>query len=244
MKNKQPLFIINLLSFIFLLMSSFIFAKSGSMFNTNEVMALFMPAPYAFRIWILIYALLGTWVIKEFFANAIEEDMYESVGYWFAACMVLTGLTILVPIKLSPIFIIGALITALIIYKIISESGLSKYFNVPFSFLTAWLSVATIANISLVLKIMGVTKIFGIGEVGWAIILIIVGSVIAILFSVINQDNIFPLVFIWGYVAIAVEQKEMKVIGIVAVVMSTILLITIIYNVYRKYNFTRVIKKK
>ncbi|MEG1254619.1 hypothetical protein [Clostridium sp.] len=233
MKNKQVLSIINLLGFIFLLMASFVFARTGNMFNTNEIMPIFMPAPYAFSIWILIYILLGIWVIKGFFANTDEEVMYEDVGYWFVVCMIFTGLTILVPTKISPIFIIIALVTALVIYTIISKSYVSKLFKVPFSFLTAWLSVATIVNISLVLKMMGITEIFGIGEVGWAIIMLVIGTLIAILFTITQMDNIYALVFIWGYVAIAIHNKVIQSVVRTSIIMCVILAITIGYNLYR-----------
>lgn len=232
MNEKRGIAVINTLGFLFLLASSFIFAMNGNMFNTQEIMPIFMPAPYAFSIWFLIYACLGVWVGKGFFASADQMEMYQDIGYWFFVCMILTGLTILVPINISPIFIISALITALVIYKKIdSNEEISKLFRVPFSLLTGWLSVATIVNISLVLKMNGVTELLGIGEMAWAIILLAVGTVIAILFTIKNEDNLYPLVFIWGYIAIAVQNQDNDIITKMVIAMCIIILVAIGYNI-------------
>ena len=88
MNEKRGIAVINTLGFIFLLMSSFIFARNGNMFNTQEIMPIFMPAPYAFSIWFLIYLCLGIWVGKGFFPSVDQMQMYQETGYWFFACMI------------------------------------------------------------------------------------------------------------------------------------------------------------
>ena len=136
---------INLLGFIFILGASFLF--SSNTFNPNDISVIFSPANYAFSIWGLIYILIGIFIIRGFFCENKECDMYKKIMKFFVPCMIFTGLTILVPIKLSPIFIMIALITAYLCYNVIDKSGVSKIFRIPFSFLMGWLLVATILDI-------------------------------------------------------------------------------------------------
>lgn len=232
MNQTKALKWVNLASFIFLLGVSLRFARMGNMFNTEQIMPYFMPAPYAFSIWLLIYALLGLWVGWSFFATAQVQSMYASVGYWFALCMILTGLTLIVPTTWSPLFIIGALITSLIIYIKISKSEVSLSFRVPFSFLSAWLSVATIANISLVLKMLGVTEILGISEIGWTILMLALSAILAVFVTIYQSDVIYALVFIWGYIAIAIQNQETPSIVRMCLMMCVVLLAAIVYTLY------------
>ncbi len=226
---------LNLVSFVFLLVASAVFARQGSMFNDGSVMTLFMPAPYAFSIWFLIYILLGIWVLGGFTQAPKVEAMYQDVGYWFALTMVFTGLTILLPLEWTVFAIVVALITALITYTKVDQSDVAVWYRVPFSFLTGWLSVATIVNVSLVLKSQGVTELLGIGEVGWAIIMLAVGTIIAILFAVMKSDSIYPLVFIWGYIAIAVQNSDVEPVARMALTMSIVLGVLIIGNIIKYF---------
>lgn len=232
MNQTKSLKWVNLASFIFLLGVSLRFARMGNMFNTEEIMPYFMPASYAFSIWLLIYALLGLWVAWGFFATSEVQVMYESVGYWFALCMILTGLTLIVPTIWSPLFIIGALITSLIVYIKISTSEVSLSFRVPFSFLSAWLSVATIANISLVLKMIGITEPLGISEIGWTILLLAFSAILAIVVTIYRVDRIYSLVFIWGYIAIAIQNSGTPSIVRMCLMMCVVLLAAIAYTLY------------
>ncbi len=234
MKERFELKIINLVSFIFLLVASFIFNRTN-MFMTSTNTPLFMPAPYAFGIWGLIYLLLFIWVAGQFFARPSREVIYEKIGYWFAISMVFTGLTILVPVRWSALFIVKALIATIILYQIIDrEDTRPVLFRVPISFLLAWLSVATIVNISLVLKDFGVTQIAGLGEVAWTIILLVLGTLLASYFTFKKKDIIYSLVFIWGYIGIAVQNKAIQLIVIAAVIGVVILVGAILYTLFKK----------
>lgn len=233
--NKKNIFsLINVISFLFLLVASFLFARSSNMFNTSEVMPLFMPAPYAFSIWLFIYVLLALWTIWGFFATGNTAKMYEKIGLWFAATMIFSGFTILVPIEWATLFIICALISSLIVYFKIRGSDVSRIFSIPFSFLTAWLSIATIVTISLLLKTLGITQILGFDEITWTIFLLAFGTIIAILFTLSNQDLIYPLVFIWGYIAIAIQNNTIPAIVRMSLFMCILLIFTIIYTLYLK----------
>ena len=181
----------------------------------------------------VIYLALAIWIIKGFFAKDKIKEMYLKISLWFVACMILNGVTVLLPTTFSVIMIIGALITSLVIYNIVDKFNIAKRYRIPFSLLSGWLSVATIVNISKFLRNMGVTNILGINQVGWTNTLLVVGCILAILFTIIRNDIVYPLVFIWGYIAIAVQNKDINSIIYTASATCVIIIIGIIYGKLR-----------
>ena len=234
MSNKCTVNILNLLGFIFLLYSSYLFCTNSNTLTGEQVSILFRPAPYAFSIWGLIYIALFIWIVKGFLATPKESALYKDVGLWFFTCTLLTGLSVLVPLKVSSLFIIGALISSLIVYNINDNSCLSEIYKLPFSLFCGWLSVATIVNISLFLKSIGFHSTMLINEIGWTVLVLIFATIIAIFFTLAKNDIISPLVFIWAYVAIMIENPTAVLLNRSIFIMLLILLGVIIYAFFKK----------
>lgn len=232
MKNEKVISTINLLGFAFLMYASYLFRKNQTAFN-KDLDSLFNPAPYSFSIWMVIFLALIIWIIKGFFAKDKIKELYIKISLWFVACMILNGVTVLLATTLSTITIIGALFTALVIYNITDKFNIAKRYRIPFSLLSGWLSVATMVNISKFLRNMGVTNIIGIGQVGWTNILLIAGCILAILFTIIRNDIVYPLVFVWGYIAIAVQNKDINSIIYTVTATCIIIILSIIYGQIR-----------
>ena len=232
MRNEKVISTINLIGFAFLMYASYLFRTNQSAFD-KDLDPLFNPAPYSFAIWMVIYLALAIWIINGFFAKDKIIEMYLKISLWFVACMILNGVTVLLPTTFSVIMIIGALITSLVIYNIVDKFNIAKRYRIPFSLLSGWLSVATIVNISKFLRNMGVTNILGINQVGWTNTLLVVGCILAILFTIIRNDIVYPLVFIWGYIAIAVQNKDINSIIYTASATCVIIIIGIIYGKLR-----------
>lgn len=233
MKNVKVISTINLIGFAFLMYASYLFRSNQSAFN-KDLQPLFNPAPYSFGIWIIIYIALFIWIIKGFFAKEKIKEMYIKISLWFIVCMILNGATVLIPTTFSMITIICALITSIVIYNITDNFNIAKRYRIPFSLLSGWLSVATIVNISKFLRNMGIINILGIGEVGWTNIILVVGCVLAIIFTIIRNDIVYPLVFIWGYIAIAVQNKGITSILYTSIAMCIVIVIGIMYSKIRK----------
>ena len=232
MRNEKVISTINLIGFAFLMYASYLFRTNQSAFD-KDLDPLFNPAPYSFAIWMVIYLALAIWIIKGFFAKDKIKEMYLKISLWFVACMILNGVTVLLPTTFSVIMIIGALITSLVIYNIVDKFNIAKRYRIPFSLLSGWLSVATIVNISKFLRNMGVTNILGINQVGWTNTLLVVGCILAILFTIIRNDIVYPLVFIWGYIAIAVQNKYINSIIYTVGGTCVLIIIGIIYGKLR-----------
>lgn len=234
MSNRKSTNILNLLSFTFLIYASFIFRQRDNFLTAEKIDIFFRPAPFAFSIWFVIYISLIIWIVKGFLATPKESVLYKDVGLWFSITMIFTGLSVLVSVKISFIFSIIATFSSLIVYMVNDESSLSKFYKVPFSLLTAWLSVATIVNISLFLKSLGFTSFLFISEMGITILVLILSTFIAMSFTLAKSDIIFSLVFIWAYIGIIFENPSSTFLIRSIFLMCVVLLSTIIFTLTTK----------
>ncbi|WP_379127932.1 tryptophan-rich sensory protein [Paenibacillus sp. sgz500958] len=174
------------------------------------------PAGYAFAIWSLIYLLLGGFVIYQLRSSPGGIAAGKSAGIWFIlSCVFNMSWLILwhyLHIELSLAAMLLLLFSLIVIYRNtriadIHTVGYTWLVKLPFSLYLGWISVATIVNVSIVLQ-KNKWDGFGLGDSTWAVIMLCVGLLLAILVSYPHRDSIYPLVFVWAYVAIALEHKE------------------------------------
>ncbi len=208
--------------------------------TTGELSAkynvLITPAGYVFSIWGLIYVLLTIWVIIQVLPKNRNEPVYESIGLWFVLNCILNCTWIFVwhheLLGLSWIVMIGLLLSLIMIYtKIQNQDNKSSFVRLPFSVYLGWISVATIVNTAVVLKYSGWNG-FGLSSVTWTVIMLIVGTGLAIFFTLLNKDVIYPLVFVWAYIGIGVRHKgEIEVLTYTSFSLAILLLLFIIWRV-------------
>ncbi|MEK5080576.1 TspO/MBR family protein [Solibacillus sp. FSL W7-1436] len=173
---------------------------------TNRLEVLFTPAGYVFSIWSLIYVLLVIWLIMIY--RKVRDNRFNGkVGILFIISCIFNIawlfswhyeqfiLSIIVMF-----FLLFTLIAIYLQYKN-TEKGLSERF--PFSFYLPWLSVATIANVSYVLKQHEVD--LGISEVAGSLILVGVAVILGYLAVAVSKDIFFTLVIVWALIGIAVK---------------------------------------
>lgn len=181
---------------------------------------LFAPAGITFSIWGVIYLLLLIYVIYQFGlfqggSDPVREELFQKIGIKFAISSILNSIWILswhyMVIELSLIIIIGMLICLILINEDIKKATLSRkdkfFIRLPFSVYFGWLTVATIANVTTLLVKLGWGG-FGISEVIWTIIILIIGTLIGIATIVRNKDFFYGLVFIWAYVGIYIKHTS------------------------------------
>ncbi|MFB1100331.1 tryptophan-rich sensory protein [Terribacillus sp. JSM ZJ617] len=209
---------------------------------SDQLGVLFQPAGYAFSIWGVIYLFAFIWVIRLFLRSTRETEWYgRAAGAFIASCIFNIAWLFSFHYQLFSISIIpmvGLLISLIILYQAISTSSDRRKFDLfPFSIYIGWVSVATILNVGILFVSLGVDNIEGwllSGEV-WTIILLIVGAVLAIGFMHVFRDSIYPLVFIWAYVAIASARAEnFPAITAVASIMALVILIAIPIHLFRR----------
>ncbi|MCM3151889.1 TspO/MBR family protein [Priestia megaterium] len=205
-----------------------------------QVPTLFTPAGYAFAIWGVIYLLLTIWVIRQFFAREDQKEIYARIGIWFFLNCLLNSAWIFIfqndYYKLSLLVMLFILGTLMIVYSIIQHSRMTTWFmRLPISLYLGWISVATIVNVFVVFQANGIQRLLGLNELAWTIIMLLVGAVLGIMFTLKNRDAVYPLVFIWAYIAIAVKQSGNQPIVMTVIISIVLLAIAIIVGLIKRY---------
>lgn len=223
--------LVNIAAFVYLLISSLVFASDRG--GSDDV--IFAPAGFTFSIWFLIYLLILISLVRQFTADECDQELYKKISFLFSLSMLLSGTSVLVGTTASLLFIAGSLITLSVLYALITQNPeRSSFFIIPFSFYLAWTSIATIVDTFIVANANGVDLIFGLNELGWTIIMLIIGGGLAVYFSLYNDDLIYPFVFLWGYFGIFVkDDKPVQVTYTLSIVMIGIG-VFIIWKVYRE----------
>lgn len=168
---------------------------------------LFAPAGPAFAIWGLIYLLLGGYIIYQFIKKDQKtEQLLQKINPLFIA----TSLA-----NISWIFAwhydyigLSVLIMATLLILLIKISDLlrAKQFKTlekisiwaPFSIYFGWITVATIANITVFLVSIGWNG-FGIADFVWTSIILLIGATIGILRMRKDKNIAYGLVLVWAY---------------------------------------------
>lgn len=179
--------------------------------NTGEVSDsypnLFAPAGYAFSIWGLIYLLLGIYVIYQLKEN--KNELLAKINKLFILNAILNSLWIFAwhydLIWLSVIFMLGLLWTLIRIAETLRTNTFNRrqtwLVRVPFSVYFGWITVATIANITIFLVSIGWNG-FGFSDSFWTIIVLLVGAMIGVWRMLRDRFFAYGLVLIWAYGAI------------------------------------------
>ncbi|HOQ31827.1 MAG TPA: tryptophan-rich sensory protein [Candidatus Hydrogenedens sp.] len=168
---------------------------------------LFTPAGYAFSIWGLIYLLLLIYVIYQLWSG--KEELVIRINRWFIANAFLNISWIFAwhynLIWLSVIIMAGLLFTLTRIADILRVSNLTQkeqwLVHLPFSIYFGWITVATIANITVFLVSIGWNR-FGLSESFWTVVVLLVGAIIGSWWMLRDRFIPYGLVLIWAYAAI------------------------------------------
>lgn len=248
---KKTLQISNAILFVVMVLMNYL-ANTG-IFNGNTMGSvsaqyenLFTPAGYAFSIWGLIYLGLFGFIIyqgRSLFQKYEEGDEgVRQIGWWFAISCIANCLWIVT--WLYNYTAISVLIMILLLFSLIKiilntrmeldDLPLSRIAFVwwPFSFYSGWVTVALIANIAAYLTKIGWNG-FGLSDVAWAVIMIIVAGAINLIITWTRNMREFALVGVWALVAIAVANwNQEPVVKWIALITAAILFISSSYHGY------------
>ncbi|MEM9675816.1 MAG: tryptophan-rich sensory protein [Cyclobacteriaceae bacterium] len=181
---------------------------------SDKYSTMITPAGYAFAIWGLIYLSLGVYIFYQTFRASPEQKVYDRVAFPLILNLIANNLWLIAFqlefISLSAVFMLVILAT-LIQIAIIWTNDRSlpdkrrAQVRFPFSVYLGWISVATIVNFSVVAKYTD-WNVLGMSGPTWVAIMLTVGAVLAILVMFAIRNVVYPLVFVWAYVAIAIAQ--------------------------------------
>jgi hypothetical protein len=194
--------------------------------NTGEIsdrfQVYFVPAGYVFAIWGIIYIGWIAFAIYQFLPAQKENPRLRKLGYWFALSGVfnaawlfcwhynLFGLSVLIMLALLGTLIVSYL--KLDVGRTAVSTGQKWAVDVPFSVYLGWVSVATIANITSWLYSINWDG-FGISPQVWAVIMLVVASVVGALMAFRQRDAGYLFVFVWAFAGIALKQAETPLVA-------------------------------
>ncbi|MNH95683.1 hypothetical protein D3C73_483320 [compost metagenome] len=208
------------------------------------------PAGYAFSIWSFIYLLLAGFVIIQALPRGWSRPEIQRIGPWFIIISMFNILWLLfwhsLHIPTTVAIMILMLISLIVAYrrsrpdKKHPDFATRWFIALPFSIYLGWISVATIVNISVGLQAAGWDG-WGIAPQTWAIGLVVLAGLLALLMGTKYRDPFYGLVIIWASIAIALEQKDaFPSLAYAAYGIAGILFIYVCYAIIiRKWIITR-----
>jgi hypothetical protein len=208
---------------------------------------LITPAGYVFSIWGVIYILLGVFVVYQALPSQQGKSFQKRIGWLFVLSSIVNIAWLFLwqfeLLSLSVILMFLLLATLILIYL---RLGIGKPMvsireklavHVPFSVYLGWITIASIANVSVTLVSLDWDG-FGISPETWAILIVIVALVISILVISTRKDIAYGLVIAWALFGIAVKQSGNQNIAFLTETSAIIILLamaaTILLNRLRK----------
>jgi hypothetical protein len=158
--------------------------------------SLFTPAGFTFSIWGVIYLLLLVFIIYQSLPSQRDNQAIAGISRLFQINCIANAVWIVVWhydfLALSVVVMLVILASMILIYKRLLDD--SWILRLPFSLYTAWICVATIANISALQNANGWDDI-GLSAVQWTVIVKL-------------RDIGFILVIAWATYGISVMQAD------------------------------------
>jgi hypothetical protein len=168
---------------------------------------LFAPAGITFSIWGLIYLLLALYLIYQWIL--LKRDL--AVINWLFLGTSLANIAWVFAwhfdfIGLSVIFMLALLILLIRIIDVMPKLNYKEYYfiKIPFSIYFGWITVATIANITVFLVSLNWDG-FGIADYIWTSIVLLIGTFIGAWRMLKDSSLEYGLVFVWAYLGILLK---------------------------------------
>jgi tryptophan-rich sensory protein len=187
--------------------------------NSFDSTNFFFPANFVFPIiWTTIYSLVAFFAVWQALPAQRDNPRAVRTGPVVAINMILNAAWVLVFGQqmwlLSEIIIIAILVTCGLSYlymrtgkvggvsrgEKIAWAGMAIYFG--------WVTVATVANTSLLLVTMDMTNLFGIAPSTWGVIMLVVAAVVGLGVSFTLHEPAYLGVFLFAYLGVVYKQMN------------------------------------
>ena len=214
---------------------------------SDKYVTLITPAGYVFSIWSVIYVLLFVFVAFQAMSSQKDKPFQRQIGVLFLLSCFFNIVWIFLwqyeYITLSVPLMFGLLASLIAIYlrldvgkaNVLMREKLAVH--LPFSVYLGWITIASIADVAAALVSVSWDG-FGIGYETWAILVIVVALIIALLVTLTRRDVGYGLVIIWALVGIAVKQSANQNIvtttEISAIIVAVALILSILIFRFRR----------
>ncbi len=178
---------------------------------------LIVPAGYAFSIWGIIYTGLILFPIFQLIKKRDKHPLWHQVRILFSLNVIANGLWLAFAsynwLWMTVIVIIFMLISLyrinLLLIKIEAEGAAINFWTerLVFSIYFAWITLATVLNISAALNYYNWTG-FGLSEVSWSLIILPIVAIIASTAVWKYKDSAYAGVVVWAFIALVIKHWE------------------------------------
>jgi len=207
---------------------------------SDQFAVYFVPAGYVFSIWGLIYLGLLAYTVYQALPAQREQAKLRRIGYLYVgACLANTAwlffwhyqlFALTVPVMLALLGVLIAIYLHLEIGRQSVSAARRWLVNIPFSIYLGWITVATIANVTSLLEYWEWNG-WGIYPEHWAVIMLVVGAVVAAAVSITRGDIAYIAVIVWAFAGIAVKHADTSVVAITAWVAAAAAALTLLIGV-------------
>ncbi|MHC5037398.1 MAG: tryptophan-rich sensory protein [Planctomycetota bacterium] len=203
--------------------------RTGEISNRFEVY--FVPAGYAFSIWGLIYLGLIAYGLFQSLPSQRENPRLRRAGYALAFTGIVNAAWLSCWHHERFVFSVAVmfllLLTLIFIYLRL-EVGRVRVgrieqvcIHAPVSIYLGWITVATIANVSITLTHLAWDG-WGLSPQAWTLVMLGVAVCIATGIAFSRGDAAFLLVLVWAFIGIAVRQAQTPLVAVGAVVAAAL----------------------
>ena len=198
---------------------------------------LLTPAPYAFLIWAPIYLGLLALAVYQALPSQADDARLKELRPWLALTAVLNAIwlfSVAAGGVWLPVITIFALLTTALALRYafgvgVKHQGVMRWLGYSVSLYAGWLTLATIVEVSSALLLSGWTS----GATFWAIVMLLVGTVIGLTVRVNWRDPVYGGVFVWTFLAIAIGQWGHPLVIIVALLLLLVFAATLLPPILR-----------
>ena len=171
---------------------------------------LFAPIGFTFSIWGVIYLLLAGYILYSFINRDQPTEKLLKKTHPFFIATSLANISWIFAwhydyIGLSLLIMLTLLILLIKIADMLRDAPLTPegklFIWAPFSMYFGWITVATIANVTIFLVSVGWNG-FSIADHVWTVVVLLVGATIGILRTLKDRNVVYGLVFVWAYLGI------------------------------------------
>jgi len=177
------------------------------------------PEGFTFSIWGLIYILLGAFVVYQTLPRNRDKPFQEKISYLFILSCILNISWIFLwqygffAYSVILIFALLASLIAIYLRLNIGKSAVSPEERIcvrlPFSVYTAWITVASLADVAVAVKAAGWSG-FGIDSSIWAALVIGLVLIVTLVVIATRRDVAYSLVIVWALFGIMAKQSKIQ----------------------------------
>ena len=208
---------------------------------SDRFQVFFTPAGYVFSIWGVIYLGLLGFAIFQLLPSQRDNQLINriSLPFWISCCANILWILFWHYEFFATTFLVMLVLLGSLIWltRVLFAEGPAAdarerwLLRIPFSIYIGWITVATIANLTVVLEEKGLRP-FDISARDWAVGMIVLGGAVALAVGRVRRDLAYLAVILWAFTGIAVNQGWSGPVAIAALAVLALVVLQCAWIVF------------